>query len=91
MSGSGFAQRPDGNCAMGVPSLSGTARGSPYNLVHEAESLISTVEKINGSIVTQRRDDALPSFFFALFRAITPPPVATTCVRLHLVDRNREL
>ena len=32
---------------------------SPYNLVHEAESLISTVEKINGSIVTQRRDDAL--------------------------------
>jgi hypothetical protein len=32
---------------------------SPYNLIHEAEGLISTVEAINTSIVTSRRDEAL--------------------------------
>ena len=32
---------------------------SPYNLVHEAESLISTVEGINTGIVSKRREAAL--------------------------------
>jgi hypothetical protein len=32
---------------------------SPYNLIHEAEGLIATVEAINTSIVTKHRDEAL--------------------------------
>lgn len=32
---------------------------SPYNIVHEAEALIATVEAINTTIVTKRRDEAL--------------------------------
>jgi len=32
---------------------------SPYQIVHEAENLISTVEAINGSIIAKRRDEAL--------------------------------
>ncbi len=32
---------------------------SPYKIVHEAEELIATVEAINTSIISQRREEAL--------------------------------
>jgi hypothetical protein len=32
---------------------------SPYSLLHEAEGLVSTVDKINNALVTERRDNAL--------------------------------